>query len=166
MQNTFTNLLEKSMDDLYTTGAFLTVGDSNKANTMTISWGSVGYMWRKPVFMVLVRESRYTKEFLNTGTEFTVSIPGEVDKLKKALKICGSKSGRDVDKEKEADIEFINGKVVQAPVIKDCEKYYECKILLSQEMDLNKLNDQIAETFYKNGEDKHILYFGEIVESY
>lgn len=47
MQETFTNNIEEALDNLYVGGAFFTVGDSVKANTMTISWGSIGYMWEK-----------------------------------------------------------------------------------------------------------------------
>lgn len=42
---------------------------------MTISWGNIGFQWRKPVFIALVRESRYTKEFIDKSNEFTVTIP-------------------------------------------------------------------------------------------
>ncbi|MGL5479008.1 MAG: flavin reductase family protein, partial [Clostridium sp.] len=82
MKDTFTFNLEESMDNLYKGGAFLTASKDGKVNTMTISWGSVGYMFRKPVFMALVRDSRYTNEFLKDGEEFTISIPKEDDNLK------------------------------------------------------------------------------------
>ena len=45
MKDTFTEGLEEVMDNLHKGGAFLTAGDDKKCNTMTISWGSVGYMW-------------------------------------------------------------------------------------------------------------------------
>ena len=164
MKDTFTNDVEKSIDTLYKEGAFFTVGDENKANTMTISWGSVGYMWRKPVFMALIRTSRYSNEFLDLAKTYTVSIP-EYGEMKKALTICGTKSGRDIDKEKEANIKFVPGKTVKTPVIEGCKKYYECKIVFKQEIDLDNMSDEIKDKFY-NGEAKHILYFGEIVDNY
>lgn len=165
MENTFTNNMEIAFDNLYKKGAFLTVGDKNKANTMTISWGSIGFMWRKPIFMAMVRESRYSNEFLDLGKEYTISIPFEGNK-KEALAICGSKSGRDIDKEKMAGIKFIPSKKVEAPIIEGCEKYYECKILFKQEMNLENMNEEIIKSCYGEGETKHILYFGEIVSEY
>ncbi len=36
-------------------GAFLTVKNDNRVNTMTIGWGNIGIIWNKPIFMVLVR---------------------------------------------------------------------------------------------------------------
>ncbi len=165
MNNNFTREVEDALDNLHINGAFLTGGDLKNANTMTISWGSVGFMWRRPVFMALVRESRYTNEFLKSGETFTVSIPYE-GKLKEALKICGSKSGRDVDKEELANIKFIKSKSVETPVIEGCDRYYECKILYKNEMDLNSFDKDLAEQFYNGENIGHILYFGEIIEEY
>ena len=165
MKNTFTYGIEEGMDNLFKQGAFFTAGDEEKANTMTVSWGSIGYMWKKPVFMALIRQTRYTKEFLDKGNEFTISIPYG-DEMKKALGICGSKSGRDIDKEEAANIKFIKGKKVKAPVVEGCNKYYECKVVFKQEMDLDNIDEAIKAECYKSGETKHTLYFGEIVEQY
>ncbi|MBM7835512.1 flavin reductase [Clostridium sardiniense] len=165
MNNNFTRDVENALDNLHINGAFLTGGDLKSANTMTISWGSIGFMWRKPVFMALVRESRYTNEFLKSGETFTVSIPYEGE-LKEALKICGSKSGGDVNKEELANIKFIPSKSVDTPVIEGCNRYYECKILYKNEMDLDNFDKDLAEQFYKGEKIGHILYFGEIIEEY
>ena len=109
MKDKFTNNLEETFDNFYTKGALLTVGDENKANTMTISWGTVGFMWRRPMFVVMVRESRYSNEFLEVGKTYTVSVPFD-GAMKEALKVCGTKSGRDIDKKKEAKIKYIPSK--------------------------------------------------------
>lgn len=155
----------EALENLCSGGAFLTAGDLNNKNTMTISWGSIGYMWRKPVFMALVRESRYTNEFLESGNTFTVSIPYN-DNLKEALKICGTKSGRDINKEEVSGIKFINSKAVKTPVVEGCNKYYECKVLYKNKMDLNNFDKDLLDTFYNDKNVEHILYFGEIVEEY
>ena len=165
MEGKLTDNLEKSFEKLYTQGAFLTAGNGDKFNTMTISWGSVGFMWRKPVFMALVRESRYTNEFLDLDKNFTISIPFS-EEMKKALSICGTKSGRDVDKEKEANIKFVPSKSMDTPIVDNCDKYYECKVVFKQEMNLEGLNKDIKNTFYGPSETKHVLYFGEIIEQY
>lgn len=46
-------------------------------NVMTIGWGFIGLMWRKNIFAVLVRPSRFTHEFLDDSSEFTVNVPSE-----------------------------------------------------------------------------------------
>ncbi|NMB08592.1 MAG: flavin reductase family protein, partial [Tissierellia bacterium] len=100
------NLVE-ALKSLEERGAFLTVKDNeNRVNTMTIGWGNIGYEWGRPVFIVLVRESRYTHELLENAKDFTVSIPLD-NKMNKALGYCGSKSGRDYDKFKECDLNIL-----------------------------------------------------------
>ena len=165
MKDTFTFQMEEAFDNLYKTGAFFTAGNGEKANTMEISWGTIGFMWRKPIFMAMIRESRYTSKFLDLGKSFTISIPYN-DDMKKALAICGKTSGRDTDKEKAAGIKFIPSKSVEAPVIEGCNKYYECKIMLKQPIDYNTLNPEIKKAIYPENETNHILFFGEIVEEY
>ena len=97
--------LEDAMKNLTTRGAFLTVKNNQGVNTMTISWGYIGFSWNKPYFVAMVRPQRYTYEFLKTAKDYTISIPYS-DGMKKALTICGTKSGKDIDKAKEANIKF------------------------------------------------------------
>ena len=77
-------------------GAFLTTAAGGRHNTMTIGWGALGNIWGKPVFTVMVRHSRYTHELIEAHNEFTVSFPLTAA-FSKALGLCGSKSGRDMD---------------------------------------------------------------------
>jgi len=74
-------------------GAFLTAMSDGKVNTMTISWGTIGIEWGEDVFVTLVRDSRFTKGFIDNSGKFTVTIPKD-DSMKEALAICGTKSGR------------------------------------------------------------------------
>ena len=76
----------------------ITAGDEKKHNTMTASWGAMGVMWGKNVVTVYIRPQRYTKQFVDSQDTFTLAFFGE--SYKRALNICGTKSGRDCDKEK------------------------------------------------------------------
>jgi len=145
-------------------GAFLTVRAEDKINTMTIGWGAIGYMWRKPVLMVAVRLSRYTYELMEKSGDFSVSVPLD-GKHKKSLAEAGSQSGRDIDKFREFSIKAVDGKAIESPVIEGCDQVYECKIIYKQTMDPENLDQDIKEKFYSNG-DYHVLYFGEIMSSY
>lgn len=166
------NLVEalKSMEKR---GAFLTVKDNDgKVNTMAIGWGNIGYEWGRPIFTVLVRESRYTHELLENAEDFTVSIPLD-DEMNKALGFCGSKSGRDLDKFKECNLAPIESKEVKSPAIDGCEMIYECKIVFKHHMDLELLDDDIKSKWYKESNNKwytqndcHTIYYGEIVNCY
>ena len=154
--------MEKGMKELTSKGAFLTVNGGGKTNTMTISWGFIGFMWGKPQFITVVRPQRYTKEILDSNADsFSISIPYD-DKLKEALGICGTKSGRDIDKSKV--VEFIPSLSITSPVVAGCDLYYECRINTSQALDGSLLPAAIAKEFYEN--DFHYLYIGEIVECY
>ena len=78
-------------------GILVTTKADGQVNTMTIGWGTLGIQWGKPIFILFVRESRYTKQMLEKNGEFTINAPvGAVDK--NILSYCGTKSGRDVDK--------------------------------------------------------------------
>lgn len=74
----------------------VTAGPLGACNTMTASWGSIGWLWNKPVAFVFIRPERYTHEFIEKYNRLTLSFLGE--EHKKVHAICGSKSGREVDK--------------------------------------------------------------------
>lgn len=155
--------LDKVLDQIKK-GAFLTVKSGDILNTMTIGWASFGIIWNKPILMVMVRKSRYTYNIIEKADNFTVSVPINVD-LKKALVYCGTYSGRDVDKFKEANLTQKKSQVVISPIIKDCDYHYECKILFSQPMNSGPFDEILNKRFYPT-DDLHTIYFGEIVESY
>lgn len=158
------NLMD-ALKSLEERGAFLTVKDNeNRVNTMTIGWGNIGYEWGRPVFIVLVRESRYTHELLEKANDFTVSIPLD-NKMNKALGYCGSKSGRDCDKFKECDLDILDSELVESPAIGNCQMIYECKIVYKHSMDLEDLDLAIKDEWYNKG-DRHTIYYGEIVNCY
>jgi Conserved protein/domain typically associated with flavoprotein oxygenases, DIM6/NTAB family len=164
----YVNFQELSQDFLnqLVKGAFLTVQQGEHVNTMTIGWGTVGYMWNRPVLMVPVRYSRYTHTLIENATSFTVSLPVTKD-LKKELAFCGSKSGRDLDKIKECGLtlEASQSVGVASPIIGECELHIECKIVYKQPMGSEHLSEQIVEAQYKN-EDYHVQYYGEIMNAY
>lgn len=160
----FTENIKAAVDNLHKRGAFLTAKDGDKVNTMTIGWGAIGYQWNRPIFTVLVRESRYTYELIEKASEFTVSIPLN-DDLKAALAFCGSKSGRDYDKIKECNLTLEPGKTTSTPIIGDCGLQFECKIVYKEAMNPELLSAEVKNASYKNG-DYHTTYYGEIVGCY
>ena len=83
----------------------VTAGNKDHFNTMTASWGGIGFLWNKPVVYVFIRPERYTFEFIEKSEYFTLSFLGEENRA--IHKICGSKSGREVDKVKETGLKPI-----------------------------------------------------------
>ena len=143
-------------------GAFLTVKAGEGFNTMTIGWALIGYVWRKPVFTVLVRTSRHTFGFIEKAADFTVTVP--TTDMRDALMFCGTNSGKDVDKYKACNLELAESRMVHSPIIKTPAIHFECKILLKSPMDSERL-DKAYESLYP-AKDYHTLYFGEIVACY
>lgn len=71
-------------------------------NMMTASWGGFGIMWNKPVFICMIRPQRHTSTIAENGEKLTLSF--FTKEYRSALSLCGSKSGRDCDKAKEAGL--------------------------------------------------------------
>ncbi len=140
--------------------ALLTAGDADGWNTMTVSWGGLGELWGKDVAFVFVRPQRYTKEFIDGSEYFTLSFFDESHKG--ALRVCGTKSGRDIDKAKETGLTpvFENGTthLAQAELVLVCKKLY------AQDMTPDCFVDKsIIDENYK-ANDFHTSYVGEIIK--
>ena len=157
------NQYANELTTILSKGAFLTTMVDGSINTMTIAWGSIGFMWGKPVFMAMVRPSRFTYECIEKSNEFTVSIPFK--DMSEALSICGSKSGRSTDKLAEAKLSTVAGKKISTPVIADCGLHYECKVVYKQKMIPEQLVTDLQDKWYGDG-DYHTLYFAEILATY
>lgn len=161
----FTENLNIAVRNLHEKGAFLTVKNGSKINTMTIGWGSLGYQWRKCIFAVMVRKQRYTFELIDKADNFTVTIPLD-DNLNKEVVFCGNKSGRDYDKFKECNLELVPSKLVDTPIINAPNVLtYECKIVYKQEMNPEFLSNDIKDETYPK-EDYHVIYYGEVEAVY
>ena len=146
-----------------TQNALLTAGDREKCNTMTIGWCQVGVLWNLPVCTAYVRPERYTYEFTEANDYFTVSVlPSE---YKKVMAVCGTKSGRDMDKITECGLTVCYGEG-DAPFLDEAELVLVCKKIYVQDMDAScVLEDESILPFYKQG-GWHRAYVGKIVEAY
>ena len=138
--------------------ALLTAGDASGFNTMTVSWGNMGVMWNKNIVTVFVRPQRYTREFIEHSDKFTLSFYDE--SMRPALRLCGSKSGRDLDKAAAAGLTpvFENGTTyfAQAKLVLECRKIY-CDKIRPEGFLIPEINDSYAE------KDYHFVYMGEIL---
>jgi len=152
---------EKAMNQIKQ-GAFLTVRAGDVLNTMTIGWATIGYVWRKPVLMVLVRDSRHTFGIIEKAADFTVSVP--MTDMKDAIMFCGTKSGRDYDKYKECSLELAEARKVVSPIINTPGIHFECKIVFKAAMDPAYLDAEYEKLYPEK--DYHTLYFGEIRDCY
>ena len=146
-------------------GILITTKVGDKVNSMTIGWGTLGIIWERPVFVAYVRQQRYTREMLDECREFTINVPvGNFSR--KILGICGSKSGRDMDKIEAAGLTLVEPEVISVPGIKELPLTLECRVLYRQEQESDQFNDVITRQFYSIEKDDHICYYGEIVAAY
>jgi flavin reductase (DIM6/NTAB) family NADH-FMN oxidoreductase RutF len=145
-------------------GAFLSVRANGIANTMTIGWGMMGFIWRKPILMVMVRFSRHTYGLMEASDTFTVSFPSS-DQYRELLAQVGQLSGRDIDKFKDLHIPIQEAQTVDGPVIDNCGLTIECRTLYKQAMNPDDLDEEIRTNFYAD-DDYHMLYFGEVLACY
>lgn len=149
-------------------GILLTTKGENFVNTMTIGWGTIGLEWGLPVFVAYVRDSRYTRSLLDKNMEFTVNCPiDDIDS--KIISVCGTKSGRDMNKIEALNLhteEPLNGNV---PGIRELPLTLECRVVYRNEQPTDGIPQEILDRFYpvKDGKrDYHIAYYGEIIGAY
>jgi flavin reductase (DIM6/NTAB) family NADH-FMN oxidoreductase RutF len=144
-------------------GAFLTVKSEKGLNTMIIGWAAFGIVWRRPIMMVAVRSSRHTFGIIEAAKDFTVTVPA--GGMEKESAFCGSKSGRDVDKFKECNLQTADSRQVASPIIKTPGRHYECRTVYKSAMDPAHLDKGYDSSLYPK-KDYHTLYFGEILACY
>lgn len=145
-------------------GVFLTTKNNGEVNTMTMGWGTAGFIWNQDILMAPVRKSRYTHKFLENSEYFTVSVPLD-GQHKKELQYCGTKSGRDHDKIKERSLELEEVEECNVPVIKNNNLHFICKIKYKQDMLEENLDQDILEKKYPD-RDMHTFYYGEVIAVY
>ena len=141
----------------------LTAGDfaSGKFNPMTVSWGYIGFMWGFPSAIVAVRPQRHTLGFIRECDSFTLTAFGE--DYRAALQLCGSKSGRDLDKVAAAGLTPEAAAKVKAPVFREAELVLECRKVYHGGFLPEGFPDRlIPEKIYPGG-DYHLFFAGEIV---
>lgn len=161
----YAGLIMKQIDK----GILLTTAAEGENDTMVIGWGHIGVIWGKPTFCTYVRKSRYTKQLLDKNPEFTVNVPlGQADK--DIIAICGTKSGRDMDKFSYLGLQTEPGVTVSVPGIRQLPLTLECKVIFRQDQDPAAIDSACFDRYYtrgtRNDGDYHTLYLAEITAAY
>lgn len=136
----------------------LTAGNKEAYNMMTVSWGTMGELWNRKIVIVFVRPQRYTYKFMEKHDTFTLSFFN--DKYRDALKLCGSKSGKDINKTAETGL---------TPVMNDDYVYFKearmtfvLKKIYYDDLKSEHFLDKTIENNYPI-QDYHRFYIGEII---
>ncbi len=146
------NLIEKTADEWM----LISAGSKEDYNMMTASWGFMGEMWGVDMAIAMIRPQRYTMEFVNNNDYYALSFYGD---NKDIHKVCGSKSGRDVNKTELANL---------TPVFADNTVYFSeanlviiCKKQYSQQLSEDCFTESQPLEHYKD-KDFHNMIFGKI----
>lgn len=130
-----------------------------KVNTMTASWGGITYIWEKRCAVIYVRESRYTREFLDEAGRFSLCFFDHA-KFRGTMKYLGTVSGRHEDKIAGArlTVDFDGG----IPYFYEAKDVLLCRTLYRQDFKPDCFVDRsIRDQFYEKG-DEHTMYIAEI----
>jgi len=133
---------------------------ARRYNAMAVGWGSLGTMWRKPFAQVVVRPTRYTRQFMEKYDTFTLCAFPEA--CRDSVELLGTRSGRDGDKIVQAGLTPTASSKVAAPCFAEAELVIECRKIYWDDMDCAHFLDPAIQGNYPD-EDYHRIYFGEIV---
>lgn len=114
-----------------------------KANIITLAWNMP--LSHKPALLgISVAKTHLSAELIKKSEEFIVNVPS-LDLLKSVV-YCGTHSGREVDKFKEAGLTAQKAsRLVKTPLIKECIGHLECYL-----RDVKEAGD-------------HFLFIGEVI---
>lgn len=138
--------------------ALITAGTTEKNNTMTISWGGIGFLWNKPVVYTFIRPQRYTKKFIDEQEQFSLTFFDEP--YRKDLTYLGRVSGKQQNKMLETNL--------TALFFEDIPYFHEARVVMfCRNLYKEYLKEQsflFPETVDKNYplRDLHMMYISEI----
>ena len=129
-----------------------------KVNAMTASWGGLGVMWGKNVAYIVLRPQRYTKEFVDAGETFSLSVLAE--EYRKTLSYLGTVSGRDEDKIAKTGltVEHADG----TPYFGEANTVLVCRKLYAQNYDPACFIDKSCDEKWYPDKDYHTMYIAEV----
>lgn len=129
------------------------------ANAMTASWGGVGVLWNKPVAFIFIRPQRFTRELVDAQATFSLNFLG--DEYREQYNLCGSRSGRDMDKVAACGFEV--QRQTDTPYFAQSHTVLLCNKLYRQPFDPDQIPPTVRESLYP-ASDYHALYIGEITD--
>lgn len=138
----------------------ITATDGEKVNAMTASWGGLGVMWGKNVAYIFVRESRYTKEFIDKSNTLSLAFFDE-DK-KPMLGYMGKVSGRDEDKIAAAGLNVIRKDGI--PVFEEASQTLLCRKMYAGPISPEHFCDSEIDSKWYSDKNYHTMYIVEILD--
>ncbi len=130
---------------LYPTPCVLVSCGKDRPNIMTVAW--CGVLCSKPPMVgISIRPQRYSHGLIVEDGVFGVNVP--TSGMAREVDVCGTLSGRDVDKFELCGFTPFFGAHTGVPLIKECPVNIECRVRETLELGV------------------HTLFVGEVVEVY
>lgn len=136
----------------------VTAESGKKVNTMTASWGGFGFLWNKNIAFIVLRPQRYTKEFIDSSNEFSLSFFDE--QYKNTLAYLGKVSGRNEDKITNSNLHISYENNI--PTFEEASMVITCKNLYKQCLSPDCFIDKSLDILNYPNKDYHTLYLAEI----
>lgn len=95
-------------------------------NLITIEW-FMRTSIQPPMFAISIGSSRFSHECLENNRFFNLVFPSQ--ELRPLLSLCGSNSGRDIDKFTAGEVKHVPGKLRKYPVLSDAVACFECEVV-------------------------------------
>jgi flavin reductase (DIM6/NTAB) family NADH-FMN oxidoreductase RutF len=159
----FWDCAREILNRMRSVGVLCTVVDARgHRNVLTLGWGQIGpFYHNRPVFVIAVTPLRYSWRFLEAVGEFVIAVPD--DRLQAAAELCGTKSGREMDKFEAAALTPVPSAHVKAPSIRECPINVECRVYARVHPPHMLLTPEHRE---KPIERQHTIYFAEVLGTY
>ncbi len=160
-QQKFTEISASELSDVHNLigkeWMLITAQDGEGANAMTASWGALGELWGKHVAFCFIRPQRYTFGLAEGCERMSLAFLGE--DYRDALKICGTRSGRDSDKISDAglSVSVYDG----VPIINEAHTVVIGKKLYADDIKKDCFSELSMLEHYKQN-DFHRMYILEI----
>lgn len=142
-------------------GVLAATNKEGKTNCLTISWGTYGELWNKPILIAFVRPERYTHQFIGDSEYFSINFFD--DKYKKDLSYLGTHSGKDEDKVAHVGFHYLKNKYTsyfeEANLVFILKKLYEDDFKRE-----NFIDKSIVSDIYRGENKLHSFYIGEVIK--
>ncbi len=102
-----------------------TRGATGTPNIVTLAWVGVACA-EPPMISIAIRSGRLSARNIVQSGEFVMNMPGE-DWLQ-GTDLCGTRSGRDVDKFAATGFTAVPAELVKAPLLAECPVNLECVV--------------------------------------
>jgi len=151
------------VQNLHGGGVFCAVVDAEgRSNIVTLGWGQIGPFYHgNPVFSIAITPLRYSWRFIEAVPEFVIALPA--DSHSDALTLCGTRSGRDMDKFKSANLTPVPSQVVRAPSVLECPLNIECRVYAQVAPPHQLLTPEHRR---RPIDEQHTIYFAEVLGCY